>query len=87
MRTKPLWAADRQQERLLEFTADSGDAWKDIPLQRDVCLLGALLGDVLVEQGSTAEVFKTMRIVAQTEFPLHEHSRTYSEDRSTPLGQ
>jgi len=44
MRTKPLWAADDQQERLAELTAATGDARKEIPLRRDVRLLGTLLG-------------------------------------------
>jgi len=46
----PLWAADDQRERLLELTAPSGDARKDLPLRRDVRSLGILLGRVLQEQ-------------------------------------
>ena len=47
---KPLWKADDQQARLDELTAGSGDAAKDQPLRRDVRSLGAILGQVLVEQ-------------------------------------
>ena len=48
--TKPLWYAGNQQDRLAELTAASGDARKDVPLRRDVRLLGIVLGRVLVAQ-------------------------------------
>jgi phosphoenolpyruvate carboxylase len=48
--TKPLWSADNQQDRLLELTASTSDARKELPLRRDVRSLGILLGRVLVEQ-------------------------------------
>jgi phosphoenolpyruvate carboxylase len=55
---KPLWmAADKsdakkhaQRVRLDDLTAPSDEAAKDNPLRRDVRSLGALLGQVLVEQ-------------------------------------
>ncbi|HXM64358.1 MAG TPA: phosphoenolpyruvate carboxylase [Terriglobales bacterium] len=46
----PLWAADDQQDRLSELTAETSDSAKELPLRRDVRSLGILLGRVLVEQ-------------------------------------
>ena len=46
----PLWGEGAQADRLAEFTADTADATKEIPLRRDVRSLGILLGRVLVEQ-------------------------------------
>jgi phosphoenolpyruvate carboxylase len=48
--SKPLWSADDQHARLAELTASSDDAAKDNPLRRDVRSLGAVLGQVLIEQ-------------------------------------
>jgi phosphoenolpyruvate carboxylase len=45
-----LWNADDQRSRLDELTAGTTDSSKDLPLRRDVRLLGILLGRVLVEQ-------------------------------------
>ncbi len=45
-----LWSADDQRGRLDELTAGTADPAKDLPLRRDVRLLGILLGRVLVEQ-------------------------------------
>src|ERR1041385_6690305 len=47
---KLLWKADDQHARLAELTASSDEAAKDHPLRRDVRSLGAILGDVLIEQ-------------------------------------
>jgi len=47
---EPLWAAEDQQERLLELTAPTTDGRKDLPLRRDVRSLGILLGRVILEQ-------------------------------------
>jgi len=48
---KLLWAAEDQHSRLTELTASSNEPAKDNPLRRDVRSLGAILGQVLVEQG------------------------------------
>ena len=45
----PLWSAADQQDRLRELLSESPDE-KELPLRRDVRLLGALLGDVITEQ-------------------------------------
>jgi len=50
MGERPLWNADDQRSRLDELTASSTNPAKDLPLRRDVRLLGILLGRVLVEQ-------------------------------------
>ena len=56
---KALWKADDQQARLAELTARSDEAAKDNPLRRDVRSLGAILGQVLVEQ-SGQEIFESV---------------------------
>jgi len=47
---KPLWKVDDQRARLADLTARSDQATKDNPLRRDVRSLGAVLGQVIVEQ-------------------------------------
>jgi phosphoenolpyruvate carboxylase len=49
-KSKSLWKPDDQKTRLAELTAQSDDPAKDAPLRRDVRSLGAILGQVLVEQ-------------------------------------
>ncbi len=50
MGERSLWNADDQRSRLDELTASTTNPAKDLPLRRDVRLLGILLGRVLVEQ-------------------------------------
>src|SRR6266478_9051161 len=45
-----LWGTGDQRGRLDELTAGTTSPAKDLPLRRDVRLLGILLGRVLVEQ-------------------------------------
>jgi len=47
---KPLWKTENHKVRLAELTAGSSDRSKDNPLRQDVRSLGALLGQVLVDQ-------------------------------------
>lgn len=47
---KPLWSSDDQSALLSELSAHSDEPEKDNPLRRDVRSLGAILGEVLVEQ-------------------------------------
>lgn len=58
-RTKPLWKADDQSARLSELIAGSGEPVKDNPLRRDVRSLGAVLGQVLIEQAGQ-ELFESV---------------------------
>jgi len=56
---KPLWNAEDQNSRLAELTAHSDESVKDHPLRRDVRSLGAILGQVLVEQ-SGQDLFESV---------------------------
>ena len=56
---KLLWKVDDQTARLAELTAASSEPAKDGPLRRDVRSLGAILGQVLVEQ-SGQELFDSV---------------------------
>jgi len=56
---KPLWKADDQSARLSELIAGSGEPVKDNPLRRDVRSLGAVLGQVLIEQAGQ-ELFESV---------------------------
>ncbi len=69
---KPLWKADDQIARLAELTARSDEPAKDSPLRRDVRSLGAVLGQVLVEQ-SGREVFESVEELRRL---LIEHRET-----------
>ena len=69
---KPLWKADDQNARLAELTARSDEPAKDNPLRRDVRSLGAVLGQVLVEQ-SGREVFESVEELRRL---LIEHRET-----------
>jgi phosphoenolpyruvate carboxylase len=48
---RSLWSTDDQSARLAELAAPSDESAKDNPLRRDVRSLGAVLGQVLAEQG------------------------------------
>jgi phosphoenolpyruvate carboxylase len=69
---KPLWKADDQHARLAEVIAHSDEPAKDNPLRRDVRSLGAILGQVLVEQ-SGPDLFAS---VEQLRRLLIEHRET-----------
>jgi phosphoenolpyruvate carboxylase len=69
---KALWKADDQQARLAELIASSDEPAKDNPLRRDVRSLGAILGQVLVEQ-SGRELFAS---VEELRSLLIEHRET-----------
>jgi phosphoenolpyruvate carboxylase len=69
---KPLWKADDQQARLAEVIASSDEPAKDNPLRRDVRSLGAILGQVLVEQ-SGRELFASVEELRRL---LIEHRET-----------
>ena len=71
-KSKPLWRADDQQARLAELTARSDEPAKDHALRRDVRSLGAILGQVLVEQ-SGQELFESVEELRRL---LIEHRET-----------
>jgi len=73
---KPLWNADDQHVRLAEVIAHSDESAKDNPLRRDVRSLGAILGQVLVEQ-SGQELFES---VEQLRRLLIEHRESVSRN-------
>jgi phosphoenolpyruvate carboxylase len=77
---KPLWQADDQSARLAELTARSDDAAKDHPLRRDVRSLGAVLGQVLVEQAGT-ELFESVEELRRL---LIEHRETGRRESARP---
>ena len=71
-KAKPLWKAEDQRARLAELTARSDEPAKDNPLRRDVRSLGAILGNVLVEQ-SGQELFESVEELRRI---LIEHRET-----------
>ena len=78
--SKPLWKADDQHARLAELTAQSDEPAKDHPLRRDVRSLGAILGQVLVEQ-SGQELFES---VEELRHLLIEHRETARRSPDQP---
>ncbi len=79
-RPKPLWKADDQHVRLSELIANSDEPAKDNPLRRDVRSLGAILGQVLVEQ-SGEEVFESVELLRKLLIE-HRESKRRSPDQS-----
>jgi len=77
----PLWSEGAQADRLAEFTADTADPAKEIPLRRDVRSLGILLGRVLVEQ--EGEAFFDM--VEQLRHLLIQHREQSSDSGESEL--
>ena len=75
---KPLWKADDQQARLAELTARSDEAAKDHPLRRDVRSLGAILGQVLVEQ-SGQELLESVEELRRLLIEHRENGASQSE--------
>jgi phosphoenolpyruvate carboxylase len=78
---KPLWKADDQQARLAELTASSDEPAKDNPLRRDVRSLGAILGNVLVEQVGQ-ELFDSVEELRRLMIEYRETARRTSEQSS-----
>jgi len=82
-RRKPLWKADDQRARLAELTARSDEPAKDNPLRRDVRSLGAILGEVLVEQ-SGQELFASVEELRRLLIKHRETVRRRPEKASSP---
>jgi phosphoenolpyruvate carboxylase len=80
---KPLWKAEDQNARLAELTAHSDEPAKDNPLRRDVRSLGAILGQVLVEQ-SGQEVFDSVEELRRLLIEHRETVRRSPEQASSP---
>ncbi len=81
-KSKPLWRADDQQARLAELTAHSDEPAKDHPLRRDVRSLGAVLGQVLVEQ-SGQELFESVEELRRLLIEHRETARRTPEQASS----
>ena len=82
-KSKPLWKADDQQARLAELTAPSDEPAKDHPLRRDVRSLGAILGQVLVEQ-SGQDLFETVEELRRLLIEHRERVRRNPQQASSP---
>ena len=81
LKPKPLWKADDQQARLAELTAQSDEPTKDNPLRRDVRSLGAILGEVLVEQ-SGQDLFESVEELRRLLIEHRETVRRHPEEAS-----
>jgi phosphoenolpyruvate carboxylase len=79
---KPLWKADDQQARLAELIANSDEPAKDNPLRRDVRSLGAILGQVLVEQ-SGQDLFDSVEELRRLLIEHRETARQNPEQGSS----
>jgi len=82
-RRKPLWKADDQRARLAELIARSDEPAKDNPLRRDVRSLGAILGEVLVEQ-SGQDLFASVEELRRLLIKHRETVRRRPEKASSP---
>ncbi|HKF06740.1 MAG TPA: phosphoenolpyruvate carboxylase [Candidatus Sulfotelmatobacter sp.] len=84
MAKKPkfLWQVDEQQSRLAELTAHSDEPAKDNPLRRDVRSLGAILGQVLAEQGGQ-ELFEAVEELRHLMIEHRESVRRNPDQAST----
>ena len=81
-KSKLLWNADDQQTRLAELTASSDQSAKDNPLRRDVRSLGAVLGQVLVEQAGQ-ELFESVEELRRLLIEHRESVRRSPEQASS----
>ena len=79
---KPLWKVDDQQARLAELAAPSEEPVKDNPLRRDVRSLGAVLGNVVAEQGGR-ELFESVEELRRLLIGHRESVRHNSEESSS----
>jgi phosphoenolpyruvate carboxylase len=79
---KPLWKADDQHTRLAELIANSDEPAKDNPLRRDVRSLGAILGQVLVEQ-SGQKLFDSVEELRRLLIEHRESARQSPEQASS----
>ena len=80
--TKALWKVDDQQARLAELIAHSDEPAKDNPLRRDVRSLGAILGQVLVEQ-SGQDLFDSVEELRRLLIEHRETARQSPEQASS----
>jgi len=80
---KPLWKADDQHARLAEVIAHSDEPAKDNPLRRDVRSLGAILGQVLVEQ-SGQDLFDSVEELRRLLIEHRETVRRSPDQASSP---
>ena len=81
-KSKLLWKVDDQQARLAELTANSDEPAKNNPLRRDVRSLGAILGQVLAEQGGT-ELFESVEELRRLMIEHRESTRKNSDQPSS----
>ncbi len=82
-KSKPLWKADDQQARLAELTASTDEPAKDNPLRRDVRSLGAILGQILVEQ-SGQDLYETVEKLRRLLIDYREAARRAPEPTTAP---
>ena len=80
---RPLWHVGDQSVRLAELTAHSEEPAKDNPLRRDVRSLGAILGQVLVEQAGQ-DVYESVEGLRRLLIEYRESARRSQGQASTP---